>query len=215
MNWRLHSIPALALALALVFALYGAGASIAADKTHPDWPCLQKKIEEVSVTQVWDGPAIDDIKGWRDDEDVAKLVQFLVTRKHSVDEASAEIKKYAEALPATERDKRMTTVFAGLFETMSAERRTILSGIEKYNKRQKERADIVELKGKAIEELEAKASKDEAAAAELEKAQEDYEWETRIFKERNDNVPIACELPVLIDQRLFELAKSIRGLMKS
>jgi hypothetical protein len=89
-----------------------------------------------------------------------------------------------------------------------------MSGIEKYNKRQRERATVIEDKGKVIAELESKGATDDAAVAELAKLQEDYDWETRIFKERNDNLPVACEIPVLIDQRLFDLARTVRGMMK-
>lgn len=208
MTWRLLSKAALTLSLT-------AGAALAADKEHPDWPCLQKKVENLAANQVWDGPAIDTIKEWDKDETVAALVKQLVLRKFTIDEVTASLKKYAEALPDAERNQRLTTVFAGLFETMATERRTIMSGIEKYNRSQRKRAADVEEKGKALAELESKAGADETAAAELAKAQDDYEWQTRIFKERNDNLPIACELPVLIDQRLFDLAKTIRGLMKS
>ena len=51
--------------LTLSFALVGAtGMALAADKEHPDWPCLQKKVENLAASQVWDGPALEGIKDW-------------------------------------------------------------------------------------------------------------------------------------------------------
>jgi hypothetical protein len=197
---------------ALLLATFPAAA---ADKSTPDWPCIQKKVENIAASQVWSGPSLDEAKGWQDDEAVAALVRRLTTRRYAIPEAIEAAKKFADEQPEAERDRRLTKVFAGVFETLSAERRTIMAGIEKYNKRQKERATVIEDKGKAIAELEAKGVTDEAAMAELAKLQEDYDWEQRVFKERNDNVPIACELPVLIDQRLFELGQALHGMMKA
>lgn len=205
-----------AAAVAVFAASSGAGLSVAADKTHPDWPCIQRKIENLAVSQMWDGPPIENLK-WQDDDAITALIKVLATRKNGLDVATDAIKKYAAGLPEAERNAKLTMLFAGFFETLSAERRTIMSGIEKYNKSQRKRAGDIEESGKALADLEAKAaaaSDDQKLAEDLQKAQDDYDWQTRIFKERNDNLPIACELPVLLDQRMFELAKVIRGEMK-
>ena len=45
------------------------------------------------------------------------------------------------------------------------------------------------------------------------KAQEAFDWETRIFQERQQSIPIACEIPVIIETRLYDLVKTIRPLM--
>jgi hypothetical protein len=164
---------------------------------------------------MWDGPSIEEAtKTWQDDEKISAVVKKLASRRINIDEAVKAAETFASDTPEADRNKVMTAVFAGLFETLSSERRTIMAGIEKYNKRQRARAEIVEEKGKKIAELEAAAGSDEKAQEELAKLQEDYDWEARVFKERNDNIPIACELPVLIDQRLFELAKAIRSQIK-
>ena len=34
-------------------------------------------------------------------------------------------------------------------------------------------------------------------------------WDTRIFEERRKTIGYACEVPVLIEQRLFALARMI------
>lgn len=213
---KVRSVIAAAAAAAFA-ASGGAGFAIAADKDHPDWPCVQRKVEDLAVSQIWDGPAVENLN-WQDDSAVSALVKVLTTRKNTIEAATDAVKKFAAAQPEAERDKKLTLVFAGFFQTLSAERRTIMAGIEKYNKSQRKRAGDIEDTGKALAELEAKAaaaSDDQKLAEELQKAQDDYDWQTRIFKERNDNLPIACELPVLLDQRIFELAKVIRGEMKS
>jgi hypothetical protein len=36
------------------------------------------------------------------------------------------------------------------------------------------------------------------------------EWDTRIFEERRKTMNFVCEVPVLIEQRLFALARAIQ-----
>ena len=49
--------------------------------------------------------------------------------------------------------------------------------------------------------------------AELAAAEEQYNWDARVFTERQQSLPLACEVPVLIEQRLFELGRAIRAHM--
>jgi hypothetical protein len=180
-----------------------------------DWPCVQRRVEDITVTQFWDGPAIDNAKGWGSDREVANLVTHLASRRNPLDRADAELKAFAEKQPEASRDERLTLVFAGLFQTVSGQRRTVVHGIERYQKAQKERAAELERQEQAIYDLEAKESSDAKAAADLATAQEHFDWATRIFQERQANIPLACELPVLMEERLYSLAHSIRSLMKS
>ena len=62
----------LILLLALIPAL-----GWAADFSDPDWPCIQRKVPNLSVGQMWSGPIIPeaDMKNWRSDGDVAALAQ--------------------------------------------------------------------------------------------------------------------------------------------
>ena len=54
------------------------------------------------------------------------------------------------------------------------------------------------------------AASDERARAELAAAEERHQWDVRVFTERQQSIPLACEVPVLIEQRLFELGRAIR-----
>ena len=40
--------------------------------------------------------------------------------------------------------------------------------------------------------------------------QEKFDWNARVFKERQDNIPLACEIPVEIEQRAFAVGRTIR-----
>jgi hypothetical protein len=130
-------------------------------------------------------------------------------------EAEATLKAFAEKQAADVRDKRLTQVFASLFSTMNNQRKSVITGIGKYQKSQKDRSAELERQGVEIANLEKQAQTDEKVAADLATAQEHFQWAQRIFQDRQQNIPLACELPIVIEQRLYQLAQSIRGLMKS
>ena len=104
-------------------------------------------------------------------------------------------------------------MFAGLLSTINSDRAIVMSGIERFQQRQKARAAEIERQGTAIRELKERAVNDEKARAELAAAEDRYNWDVRVFSERQQSLPLACEVPVLIEQRLFELGREIRSRM--
>lgn len=181
-----------------------------------DWPCVQHKVEAMSVAQIWDGPPIDGVKGWFREPGMPDLIELMATRRVPVEEAEEAVKKYAEALPPDKKDEKLTLLFAGLFDKVSGQRRGILTGIEKYQKSQKERARELETQSTAIGTLESKRAPGIADdTPEIAAAREKFNWAQRIFQERQSSIPLACELPVLLEERLYAITRTIRGLMTS
>jgi hypothetical protein len=190
-------------------------APIPSSQSMSDWPCVQGRVDQISVAQIWDGPPIGEDKSWVRDKEINDLAKTLASRRVKVEAAEAALKKFADSQPADTRDARLTQVFAALFDTMSSQRRSILSGIGKYQKAQRDRAAELEKEGTEIAKLEQKAASDASAAKELDEANEKFQWTSRIFQDRQMNIPLACELPVLLEERLYEISRTIRGLMKS
>lgn len=180
------------------------------------WPCVQRRVETISVTQIWDGPSIEGLKGWYRDRELVDLVDLVSSRRLPVEQAEGAIKKYAEAQPEAERDAKLTMLFAAVFDKFSSQRRTVMSGILKYQASQQERARELERQSSVIAELERKqapgATED---GPELAQAREKFNWAQRIFQERQSSVPLACELPVLIEERLYAVSRAIRENMKA
>lgn len=183
--------------------------------TTATWPCVQRKVETLSVAQIWDGPPIDGVKGWFREPGVPELIEILSSRRVPLDDAEAAIKKFAKDQPEDKRDEKLTLLFAGLFDKVSSQRRSVMSGIEKYQKSQVERSKELERQSTEIGRLHGEASSNESVANQLAVAEEQYNWAQRIFQERQSNIPLACELPVLIEERLYALTRAIRGEMKS
>jgi hypothetical protein len=197
---------------ASVIAL-GAPRALAADATSADWPCVQRKVAKLTSAQMWDGAPVDDLTKWRDNEEITKLIVVLASRRVSLEQATAAIARFAAAQPQERRDEALKLLFAGLLSTINSDRAVVMSGIERFQQRQKARAAEIERQGTAIQELKERAVNDEKAHAELAAAEDRYNWDVRVFSERQQSLPLACEVPVLIEQRLFALGREIRSRM--
>ena len=190
--------PALAAALALV-----AGAAAAEDA---DWPCVQAKVPTLTPAAVWTGPPMEEgAADWAADAEVAALVARLSQRRVPIEEAEAEIDTFADALGDDPAD-RLALLFAGLFETMDAERSDVIEGIERYARRQVAMAEAIREEASALDRRRAAPDADPARIAEAEEA---LAWRIRVFDERRGSLPYACEVPRLIEQRLFALGRAI------
>lgn len=193
--------------------VFGAPRAFAAGATNPDWPCVQRKVATLTSAQMWDGVPVDHLTQWRDDETTTKLIAVLASRRVPLEQASGAIAQFAAAQPPEKRDDALKLLFAGLLSTVNNDRAVVMSGIERFQQRQTARAAEIERQGAAIRHLKDQAANDETARAALAAAEEKYNWDVRVFSERQQSLPLACEIPVLIEQRLFELGRDIRSRM--
>ena len=199
----------LALA-AMAIALSGAAAR-AADPRYPDWPCTQAKVPEISLAAVWAGPPLDDIQNkWKDDAKVSALVAKLSARKTSVDEAEKSVKEFLAA-SASDKTANAKLLFAGLFDTLNAQRSQVMSGLERVSRKQREAADKIREETLALQALQGATPRDEAK---VEAISNELIWKTRIFEDRHKVVRFVCEVPTTIDQRLFALGRVIQQEME-
>lgn len=185
----------------------------AADPNNPDWPCVQKKVENLSVAAIWDGPPLEEHKDWFRAEKVPALVTKLASRRVSMEKATAAIDAFAASVPEADRDAMLTKLYAGLFDTVNNQRRSIINGIEKYQRSQKARAEELEKQGVNLANLKGDIVVDDTAAVPESEEEQKLYWAGRIFQERQANIPIACELPAVLEERLFELTRHIRSKM--
>jgi hypothetical protein len=184
-----------------------------------EWPCIYRKVPQLTAAMIWDGPEITDTTSWHKDDAIRKLSQFLISRRVKIDEVDTAIKKYAAGLPEDQRDAKLTELFSAVLTRTNEDRKTVMSGIEKFHKRQVERSKAIEKEALEIQPEEQAAAEDPGAdvgvAGRASDAAEKYKWEIRTFQEKQANIPIACEIPQLIDERAGEIARAIRAEMKS
>jgi len=181
--------------------------SLAADPRYPDWPCPQAKVPEVSLAAVWAGPPLDDVAGkWKDDPKVSPLVARLAARRTPLDEAEKTIGEFLSG-SAAEKTTKGKVLFAGLFDTLNAQRVSVMAGLERVTRKQREAADKVRSDTIALQALQDDPSRDQAKLDEL---SNQVIWETRIFEDRHRVIKFVCDVPTAIDQRLFALGRAIQ-----
>ncbi len=111
--------------------LYGltCGSALAADPQDPDWPCIQRKVPEISAGMMWAGPQVDEKdRSWRESPPIAELAHRLAQRRMPVEQTTREIDTFAAGL-REDRDARLTLLFTGLLQIINAERNDIIAGI--------------------------------------------------------------------------------------
>jgi hypothetical protein len=183
----------------------------AADPRYPDWPCAQAKVPEISLAAVWAGPPLDDAANkWKDDATVSALVARLAARRTPLDEAQKAITEFL-ASSSADKAERGKLLFAGLFDALNAQRSSVMSGLERVTRKQREAADKIRSDTLALQALQDAPAKDQAKIDEL---GNQLIWETRIFEDRRRVIKFVCEVPTAIDQRLFALGRVIQQEME-
>ena len=208
MSLPVHTLAVIALAGVVVFYAGAAGAAAAED---PDWPCVQRLMPELSPATVWGGPPVDDAaRGWRETPAIRDLVLRIASRRTALEDGEKAVTAFARTLGG-EKDAMLTLVFAGLFTTIDQERSRLLSGIKRYARGQRRLASRI--RQLTADLGAAPADGTPQSAARRRQLRERQVWDTRIFEERERSLQALCEQPVLLEQRLFILARAIMAQM--
>lgn len=175
-----------------------------------EWPCEAPLRGELSVGAMWQGPdpaaAADE---WRKTPTVVALVNEIAPRRVPQDEALASVRRFAAGYQGEERAKILTQVFAGVFETLSSERSQIVRGIKRFYRRQDALAKRMEEGWKALGEIDPNTT-DPALAEQRAALQQMIDWDSRVFDDRQRLLPVVCEQPRVIEQRVFALSRAIQ-----
>jgi len=183
----------------------------AADPRYPDWPCAQAKVPDLSLAAVWAGPPLDDVADkWKNDAKVSALLPRLAARRTPLDEAQKAITEFLAGSTA-EKIEMGKLLFAGLFDTLNAQRSSVMSGLERVTRKQRQAADKIRTDTLALQALQDASPPDQAKIEEL---GNQLVWETRIFEDRQRVIKFVCEVPAAIDQRLFALGRVIQQEME-
>ncbi|MCG2626104.1 hypothetical protein L6654_05625 [Bradyrhizobium sp. WYCCWR 13023] len=196
--------------VALAFAV-SATAARAADPRYPNWPCAQAKVPEISLAAVWAGPELGDAETkWKDDGKISALVSKLAARKTPLDEAEKSVKEFL-AGSAADKSTNAKLLFAGLFDTLNAQRSQVMGGLERVSRKQREAADKIREETIQLQALQDATPRDDTK---VDAMSNQLIWETRIFEDRRKVVRFVCEVPTTIDQRLFALGRVIQQEME-
>jgi len=200
----------IAIGAFFVFAA-SSGYCLAADPRYPDWPCVQAKVPEISLAAVWAGPPLDDVaEKWKNDARISALVSKLAARKTPIEEAKQAATEFLAGSSA-EKAAAGKLLFAGLFETLNAQRSSVMNGLERVTRKQRDAAEQIRSHTLSLHALQGASPPDQAKIDEL---SNQLIWETRIFEDRRRVIGFVCEVPTAIDQRLFALGRVIQQEME-
>jgi hypothetical protein len=196
-----------AFCAAAVTALCWSQPGLALDPRYPDWPCQQLKVPGIAVASVWNGPSIEGVDAKPTDSKEADLVARLAARRTPIDDAKKLIAGYLTGTDA-EKQQKAKTLFAALYSTLNAQRDEVMSGIERFSRKQKSAAEGIRADAQKLRDLQ---DKPDADPAQTEKLASQLAWQTRIFEDRRKSTSYVCEVPVQIEKRLFDLGSAIQN----
>ena len=199
------------LALAASLAL-GAAPARAADFSDPTWPCVQRKVPNLSWGMMWTGLPLDGSLGdWREDDRVRPLAARIAVRRTPMEEVETRVAEFAETLEGGEeaRARRLSLLFKGAFELIDRERAQIISGIGRYAQKQQALADRIDETRIELAELREVEDPSFDQQDRMELLADTVAWDTRIFDERQQSLIYVCESPVILEKRAFSVARAI------
>jgi hypothetical protein len=182
--------------------------AFALDPRYPDWPCQQLKVPGIAVANVWTGPSIEIGDGAKPtDAKQAELVSRLAARRTPIEDARKLIADYVVGTSA-EKQEKAKTLFAALYSTLNTQRDEVMNGIERFSRKQKAAADDIREEAQKLRQMQDKPDADPAQSEDLASR---LAWQTRIFEDRRKSTSYVCDVPVLIEKRLFDLGNAIQG----
>lgn len=177
-------------------------------KPDPDWPCVQRKVPTLSAATVWSGPDVESAGPWSQDAAAASLAHKLASRRTPLDEVDPLLDVFVQEA-REQKAVRLTRVFAGVLELINTERERILTGITRYAQGQRRLAERIRDEADRVTAV--KDAPDKPTPKELQEVETRFTWDKRIFEERSQALTYVCEAPVLLEQRLFEIARRIQA----
>jgi len=99
-------------------------------------------------------------------------------------------------------------LFAGVFSTLGSERNQVVSGIRRFATRQNELRDKISAELSTMRAGQGGTSGSDSP--DTDKLGEQIAWDTRVFDERRHTITYVCEVPAVIEQRLFGIARAIQ-----
>ncbi|MTH78315.1 hypothetical protein [Paracoccus aestuariivivens] len=192
----------------LALVLTGATAAHAESSTDPDWPCIQRKQPHLSLGQMWSGPEPDDaIRAMASMPEIAHLAERLEQRRLPIEQATTEIGEFASGAD----NRKLTALMVAIFDRVDPQRSALISGIARYGHKQVDLANRIEDHRAKMTELE-KAEKPDFDA--IDETEKQLDWDMRIFQDRQQSLTYVCETPVILEQRVFALARAIQAGLK-
>lgn len=188
------------LAMALLMA---PGLALGAESTDPDWPCIQRKVENLSVGLMWPQPFT---KAELSPE-AKTLAAKLALRRVSLEEAQALITAYVADHPEVSAEE-LGNIFSAVFDRVGKDRKRVIGGIASYAHSQVALAERINTARIEMDTLSDAATPD---FDRIDLIEEQVAWDERIYTDRERSLSYVCETPVLLEKRLYAIAQMLQA----
>lgn len=187
---------ALGVALCLTQAPGNAGAT---DFSDPDWPCIQRKVENLSASLMWPTP----VTRTPLTPAAKELVAILSLRRVTLEEAEAHVRAFIEKTAPVD-GHLLGNIFHGVFENLADNRQRLTAGIARYSRSQIALASRIDGSRVEIAKLTSETKPD---FDRIDKLEEQIDWDERIYRDRSQALTYVCETPVLLEKRAYAIAQ--------
>lgn len=179
----------------------------AADFADPTWPCVQRKVENLSLGLMWPHPVDPEATPASDAQraDIAELAGYLSLRRVDLDSLQPRVARFAQTHQGDVQ--ALGLVFSGVFDTLSTRRARIIKGIGDFSLSQIALAEQI---GNARTEMDGALSQDPPDYDRVDALEEQIDWDQVIYTDRQRNITYLCETPTLLERRLFSIAQMLQ-----
>ena len=179
------------------------GLASGAESTDPDWPCIQRKVENLSPGLMWTAP----VTPTELSPDARALASKLALRRVSLDEAQALITAYVADHPGTSEND-LGNIFTAVFDRIGKDRRRVMGGIASYAHSRVALAARINTARVEMDTLSDAATPD---FDRIDQIEEQIAWDERIYNDREHSLTYVCETPVLLEKRLYAIAQMLQA----
>ncbi len=190
--------------LAFLLALAPAAVRAAPPQQDPDWPCMQRLVPILTPGMFWGGPIT--ASDWRADPRVSELVDAVAPRSVPARQGVARIDAFEAGLPAADRAALGREAFVGIVDETNRQRAEIIDSLRALSRRERGMADVI-----ARVTAELRALPADADDARRDEVTQRRRLLIRQFEATEQTVRYACEVPVGLEGRLGEYARSLGG----
>ncbi len=198
------------LILAIVTATMAVPAH-AADFSDPTWPCIQRKVENLSLGLMWPTPV--DPAALGDDEtlrgDIYDLADALALRRVELEDLRPQVEQFAQKYQG--QQAILGLVFERVFSGLSKRRGRIITGIGDFSLSQIALAKQIDT---ARAEMDSQLSKAEPDYDKVDALEEQIDWDQVIHSDRQRSITYLCETPQIIERRLFAIAQLLQQMVQ-
>lgn len=194
--------------LLVLVGLCFATPALAADFSDPTWPCVQRKVGQLSVGLMWAHPVPDSLPD-AIKPDVQTLADTLAVRRIELETLRPDIAAFGAQVDGD--PGALGLVFKQVFDRLSRRRGRIIHGIEEFSLSQIGLSEKIEA---ARSEMQTQLANEEPDFDRVDALEEQLDWDQLIYSDRQKNITYLCETPTLLEKRLFAIAQMLQAEVK-